>query len=162
MSNNLEFIQNELVRTIEWLKFAEQKFTLLSAYYWLWIAYIIQNKGGILKIFAENNCFKIFIFLFFMFTLFLWIYFLFKVILPNLENLSTNKSFFFFRHVSEMKVLDFIADFKNLNNEEKEKQILEQIHTNSKITNLKMNNIIISSKILFLNLFSFIILIFLI
>lgn len=61
-----------------------------------------------------------------------------------------------------MKILDFINDFQNLNNEEKEKQILEQIYTNSIIVNEKMNNIIFSSKILFLNLFFFLIVIFLI
>ena len=162
MKNNIDFLQNELVRTSEWLKFAEQKFTLLSIYYWLWITYIIHNQNKILKLFIEYSIFKIFIFLIFIFTLLSWIYFLFKVIFPNLNNISTNKSFFFFKHISNMKILDFIKNFKNLTNKEKENQILEQIHTNSIIANEKMNNITNSSKILFINLIFFIIIVFLI
>jgi len=35
MKNNIDFLQNELIRASDWLKFAEQKFTLLSVYYGL-------------------------------------------------------------------------------------------------------------------------------
>lgn len=161
MKNNIEFLQNELIRISDWLKFTEQKFTFLSAYYGLWIAYISQNTKDIKKIFIESNYVNIFIFFLFIMTLILWIYFLFKVIFPNLKNISTNKSFFFFWHISSMKILDFIDEFKNLDTNEKEKQLLEQIHTNSVITYEKMNNIVYSFKVLFLNLILFLTLIFL-
>lgn len=162
MTSNIDFLQNELIRTSEWLKFAEQKFTLLSAYYWLWIAYVSQNTKDIKNIFIENNYIKTFIFFLFVLTLILWIYFLFKAIFPKLKNISTNKSFFFFMNIADMKILDFISDYKQLNNEEKEKQILEQIHTNSIITKEKMINITSSFRALFLNLAFLIILIFII
>lgn len=162
MKNNLEFLQNELIRTSEWLKFAEQKFTLLSLYYALWITYITQNVKDINKIFIENNLSKFIIFIVFIITLILGIYFLFKVIFPNLKNVSTSKSFFFYSHISNMKILDYIKEFKDLSNEELEKQILEQIHTNSEITNQKMLNIISSFRFLFINLIFLIALIFII
>ncbi|MDD3302997.1 MAG: DUF5706 domain-containing protein [Candidatus Gracilibacteria bacterium] len=162
MKNNLEFLQNELIRTSEWLKFAEQKFTLLSLYYALGITYITQNVKDINKIFIENNLSKFIIFIVFIITLILGIYFLFKVIFPNLKNVSTSKSFFFYSHISNMKILDYIKEFKDLSNEELEKQILEQIHTNSEITNQKMLNIISSFRFLFINLIFLIALIFII
>lgn len=162
MKNNIDFLQNELIRTSEWLKFAEQKFTLLSAYYWLWITYISQNIKDIKDLFIEQIFIKIFVFMVFILTLIIWILFLFKVIFPNLKNISTNKSFFFFWHISRMKISDYIIWYKNLNINKKEEQLLEQIHTNSVITNEKMNNIVYSFKILLINLLFFIILIFII
>ncbi len=152
MKNNIDFLQNELIRASDWLKFAEQKINLLSVYYGLWITYITQNIKDIKKIFVEESCSKIFIFIFFILTLIIWIYFLFKVIFPNLKNISTDKSFFFFSHISSIKILDYLKEFKNLTNEEKDNQILEQIYTNSIIVNENMKNIIFSFKILFINL----------
>ncbi|MBW7954671.1 hypothetical protein H3C61_02560 [Candidatus Gracilibacteria bacterium] len=160
MKNNIDFLQNELIRISEWLRFIEQKLILLSAYYGLGISYIAQNIQDIKRIFQENSCIKIFIFLYFIFTLILGIYFLFRVIFPNFKNNSNNKSFFFFRHISNMKILDYVKDFQILTIKEKENQILEQIHINSTIANEKMNNIAYAFKILFINLLFFFITLF--
>ena len=73
----------------------------------------------------------------------------FRVVFPNITNLNTNKSFFFFGNISQMKVIDFINEYKELTDEQKEVQILEQIYSNSVITNEKFVNIKKASKFLF-------------
>jgi hypothetical protein len=108
------------------------------------------------------DIFGMFIFIGFLASLLVGIYLLFKVIFPNISNESTNNSFFFFSHVASMKLENFIENFQALNEKQKTEQILEQIHTNSKITHQKMKNIKYSSKLLFLNLLFFFILIFII
>lgn len=154
--------KEELNRTIEWLKFAEQKLAFLWVYYWLWTTFILANNSKILNVFVEPCSLKIIPLLWFFTSMFLGIWFLFYVVFPSLKNHSTNNSFFFFWHTAKMKVLDYVNQMKALTDNEIENQLLEQIHTNSVIANEKMTNIKRSSYCLFVNLIFLLISIFLI
>jgi hypothetical protein len=80
------------------------------------------------------------------------LFFLFKTIFPRLKNTRTENSYFYFGHVANMGSNDFIKNSKNIENNKVLEQILEQIHTNSQIIQIKMLNIQTSIKLLFLAL----------
>lgn len=156
MHDKISFLKDELLRTTEWLKFAEQKFTLIATYYALWITFMFANTKSLLGIFNVKNNFlwkvQVFLFVGFILSLLIGIYFLFKVIFPKLENLSTNKSLFYYGHIAEMKIIDFMKEMKKATEITKIEGYIEQIHTNAVITNAKMLNIQNSARCLFINL----------
>ncbi len=162
MSDKIQILQNELSKVNEWIKFAEQKFTLLSTYYALLITFLIWNRSDFVFL-NLNNCdyITLWILLIFILSIIVWITFLLISVYPNINtnNLSC-KNFFYFWSISSMEIWDFIKWYKKLSNTEKEKQILEQIYINSTIANYKMKNIKKSSLILWISIILFVILIF--
>lgn len=160
MDNKTNLFHNELNRTMERLKFAENKLMFLSAYYAIVIWFSINNKEHFLSLFKwDINRIKAIFFWLFFITFLVWIFFLFKVMFPNWLNKSTDKSSFYFSHVWKTKILDFVKKFKEMEEKDIQSEILEQIHINSQIVSNKMSNIKISTIFLIINLFFFLLVI---
>jgi cell division protein FtsL len=132
----LEFLQKELERVSDWVRFSDRKIAFLIALDSLIISFIKINYN----IWDFNNLEKIF-FVLLLASIVASIIFIIYAVFPRLKNKSTNKSLFYFSNISEMKIIDFLEDMENLTEEKAKKQIIEQIHANSKIANQKMKNI---------------------
>lgn len=162
MRNKIDFFHNELNRTMERLKFIENKIIFLSGYYAIIIWYCISNKETILWILENDvNCIKKIILALFMITLLMGMFFLFRIMFPSWVNKNTDKSLLYFSQIAKRKAIDFIKEFQDIKEHELQWQILEQIHINSKITDNKMLNVKISTIFLMINLLSFIIFVYL-
>lgn len=74
---------------------------------------------------------------------------LFDAISPRIKNNGQYISYFYFGHINNIDSNLFIVDMKNMSEKEVEKQILEQIHTNSLIANVKMERVGKSTLYLF-------------
>jgi len=150
---DLQFLQSELNRTSEWIKFSDQKSALLSVYYSAIIGLLISYKTAIIESFNSYESWLSYIhFLILVGVLFssvLGLFLLFKSIFPRLTNSFTDKSLFYFGHISNMKFIDYFGAIKELSNEDAKKQITEQIYTNSVIADQKMKNVQNSTKCLF-------------
>jgi len=144
-SISLQFLQSELNRVSEWIKFADKKTAFLSAYYSVIFGLVISQKDSILNHFANYqkcmDAFYIFILLGVIISFTVGIFFLFKAVFPRLKNSFTNKSLFYFGHVASMKFADYSEKIEKLTGEEAKKQVIEQIYTNSIIADQKMKNV---------------------
>jgi len=154
---NLQFLQSELNRISEWIKFSDKKTAFLSAYYSLIFGLMISQKTKILQHFTVYQkwitCFYIFILLGLIISFLFGIFFLFRSIFPRLKNSFVNKSLFYFGHVADMKFIDYFEKIKKLTDNEVKEQIIEQIYVNSIIANQKMENIQKSIKSLIVLIF---------
>jgi hypothetical protein len=132
----------------------------LSAYYLAVLGLILANKNAIVQ---ANHDFLFWTILVFS-TLFfaLGLFSIFKAIFPYLENNSTDKSLFYYKHVAEMKVVDFLKKAKNIKYSDKNEQLLEQVYANSVIAERKMVNIKNSTRCLGLTLVLILIFLFII
>ncbi len=162
---NLQFLQSELNRVSEWIKFSDKKTAFLSAYYSLVFGLVISQKVDILQLFHIYQkwltFFYIFILLGVIVSFLVGIFFLFKSIFPRLKNDFTDKSLFYFSHVASMKFVDYSEMITKLTEDEAKKQIIEQIYTNSVIADQKMKNVQKSTKS-FVVLAFFVVLLFLV
>lgn len=147
----IDFIQDELERVSGWVRFADSKSAFLSAFYTLIFGYLISqrtaiadkvdyldswhNLGTILSILAGLS-------------FLIGLFFLVKSVFPKLDNGSTDKSLFYFGHIANMKLVDYLDAVGKLDTETAKKQLFEQIHANSKIANIKMGNVKNSIKYL--------------
>ena len=153
----LEFLQKELERVSEWVRFSDRKTAFLSVYYTALMTIFLNNIENIKKINENNLLICILVILIISFVI--GIYFLVMSIFPRLKNNSTNKSLFYFSNIAGMKIIDFLENMENLTEQKAKKQIIEQIYTNSEIANQKMNNIKKSIKALIVSIVSLMILI---
>lgn len=160
---DLQFLQTELIRVSEWIRFSDSKSGFLSAFYLAVLGFLISYSEKIKKI---NFCFNYFhyvksLFCFFcIIILFLvGVYFLFKSIFPNLKNNFISKSMFYFGHIYNMKFVDYLEEMNKLDEDKAREGLLEQIYTNSNIANEKMKNVKYSINILFVIVLFLIILI---
>jgi len=150
---DLQFLQSELNRTSEWIKFSDQKSAFLSVYYSAIIGLLISRKTEIIESF--KLCTSWFIYIHFLILVgilissILGLFLLLKSIFPRLKNSFTDKSLFYFGHISNMKFVDYSEAVKGLSGEDAKKQITEQIYTNSVIADQKMKNVQNSTKCLF-------------
>ncbi|MCK5460070.1 hypothetical protein KAI52_03070 [Candidatus Parcubacteria bacterium] len=142
---NLQFLQSELNRVSEWIKFADKKTAFLTAYYSVIFGLVISQKDSILNNFINYQKwmlgFYIFILVGAIVFFVIGIFFLFKSIFPRLKNSFTDKSLFYFGHVTNMKFVDYSEEIKKLTEDGAKKQIIEQIYTNSIIADQKMKNV---------------------
>ncbi|PIZ95989.1 MAG: hypothetical protein COX80_02670 [Candidatus Magasanikbacteria bacterium CG_4_10_14_0_2_um_filter_33_14] len=147
---NLQFLQSELNRVCEWIKFSDKKTGFLSAYYSTIFGLLISQKESILNniLNYQKWMFALYLFIFIavIISFIIGMYFLFKSIFPRLKNSFTDKSLFYFGHIAKTKFIDFSKKMQELNEDEAEKQVIEQIYTNSIIANQKMKNVQISIK----------------
>lgn len=144
----LEFLQKELERISDWIKFSDRKTAFLSVYYAGIIAYVIKNLD--LFKFLDKDVFLNLIIVGFFISLFIGLCFLILSIFPRTENNNTEKSLFFFGTVAEMKIVDYLEKMNNISEEKVKNQILEQIYSNSEIADKKMGDIKNSIKSLIL------------
>lgn len=142
---NLQFLQAELSRVSDWIKFSDQKAAFLSACYSIIFGLAISQKESIIQHLIIYQkwiiCFYVLAFFGVIVSFFVGVFFLFKSIFPRLKNAFTDKSLFYFGHVSDMKLVDYLEEVNKLTKDEAKKQIAEQIYTNSVIADQKMKNI---------------------
>lgn len=149
----LSFLQNELNRASEWIRFSDKKSAFLSAYYSGILLGIISYKEHIISSISNFKGWALFLYIVLIaITICLFIVgllFLFSSVFPRLKNLNTDKSLFYFGNIAKLKLIDYFDGMKNLTEAEVKKQISEQIYTNSIIADQKMNNVKNSTKCLF-------------
>lgn len=142
---SLQFLQSELNRVSEWIKFADKKTAFLTAYYSVIFGLVISQKDSILNNLTNYQKwifgFYIVILIGVIISFLIGIFFLFKSIFPRLKNSFTDKSLFYFGHIASMKFVDYSKEIEKLTEDEAKKQITEQIYTNSIIADQKMKNV---------------------
>ncbi len=142
---DLHFLHAELNRISDWIKFSDQKTGFISAYYSIFIGFLISQKGSISQsLLTYDNwelCLYSIIFISVIISLLGGLLFLSKSVFPKLTNSYTDESLFYFKHIANKKFVDYVDDVMTLSEETAKKQILEQIYTNSTIANLKMQNV---------------------
>lgn len=147
---SLQFLQSELNRVCEWIKFSDKKTGFLTAYYSAIFGLVISQKKYILDNISNYQkwafAFYLFVFIGVIISFAVGIYFLFKSVFPRLKNSFTDKSLFYFGHVANRKFVDFSKEMQELDEDEAKKQVIEQIYTNSIIADQKMKNVQISIK----------------
>ncbi len=142
---SLQFLQSELNRVSEWIKFADKKTAFLTAYYSVIFGLMVSQKEPILDHLTNYKewmlVFYTYILLGVITSFFVGIFFLFKSVFPRLKNSFTDESLFYFGHVASMKFVDYSDKIEKLTEEEAKKQVVGQIYTNSIIANQKMKNV---------------------
>lgn len=143
------FLQAELSRISEWIKFSDQKSAFLFVYYSAVFGSIVFIKYDIYSNLLNYKNWQLYLYITLIsLTAFLFlggIFFLLSCIFPRLKNNLTNKSLFYFGNIADMKFVDYIKQIEELSEDETKKQLVEQIYTNSMIANTKMKNIRIST-----------------
>lgn len=149
----LQFLQSELKRVSEWIKFCDQKSAFLSVFYSAIFGLLISHKEEIVQIFKTCGTWLSYIYFLILVGILIssaiGLFLLFKSIFPRLKNSFTDKSLFYFGHIANMKFIDFSDAIKGLSDDDAKKQITEQIYTNSVIADQKMKNVQNSTKSLF-------------
>jgi len=142
---SLQFLQSELDRVSDWIKFTDKKTAFLATYYSLIFGFVISQKDLILSNIENYEkwifAFYVVILMGVILSFLIGIFFLFKSIFPRLKNSFTDKSLFYFGHVAIMKFVDYSKEIEKLTVDEAKKQIIEQIYTNSMIADQKMKNV---------------------
>ncbi len=133
----LEFLQKELDRVNDWVKFADKKAGFLIVVYSIIIGFL-KIKYGIFNFDGKVKCILLFLFLL---SLILGICFLLKTLFPKTKNELTDNNIIFFGNISSMKYKDFTDKYNNITEEEMKQNIFEQIYTNSVRANDKFKNI---------------------
>ncbi len=145
----LQFLQSELNRTSEWIRFSDRKTAFLSVYYSLGLSMLIAQKKAIADISITDH-WEILMLIATGIVFLCGVAFLFLSIFPRIKNKLTNESLFFFGSIADMKFIDFHSKMKKLKEKEAIAQIIEQIYTNSTIAKAKMENTQWSIRLLFL------------
>ncbi len=150
----LQFLQAELNRISEWIRFSDKKSVFLSVYYSAVFGILISQKEKIENLISNLKSLYFYLFILLIILIFLsfsiGLFFLKKSIFPRLKNDFTDKSLFYFGNIAKMKFIDFLKNMGKLTEEESKKQIAEQIYTNSIIADQKMKNVQNSIKALFI------------
>lgn len=123
----------------EWIKYADQKATILISVYGILITIIYTNPQEVLKSINHNLLTQI-IFGLTLLVVALSIYNAFRAMYPRIDN-NNPDTVLFFGHISKLKTWqEYKTKFEN-DKENLEDQILEQIHTNADICSKKFNNV---------------------
>lgn len=132
------FLQWELKRIIDLIKFWDKKMWFLVILLWWLISYDISKIQQII----ENNISNSNIIIFVILLLLYIIIFIELVSFLYPKTINTNsKPILFWWYISTLNFDCFLSDFKKLSKKDLEEKLLEQIHTNSKILNYKMDKI---------------------
>lgn len=157
-NKNITFWHAELNRVIDLVKFADQKVAIVAAGYTAILWAIISQKDSILKTQHDYAFWLIVIILVWVFVL--GVINLFDAVFPRLKKNGQQVSYFYFGHVDTLDINTFLVDMSKMTEKNIEKQILEQIHSNSLIANAKMECVGRSSIYLFASIFLCLIFIF--
>lgn len=159
---NIDFLQTELKRIAGWLEFSDKKTAFLSIYYTAILGLLINQKNifflNIQNFEGKKEVIYVILLICLLISFFIGLFFLFNSLFPRLKNNFTNKSLFYFGNIANMKFVDYLKDVNNLKEDDFKNQIIEQIYTNSLITNTKMNNIRRSSMFFGITLILFVLL----
>lgn len=138
----LQFLQEELKRVSEWIRFADQKVAFLAIYYSALISFVIVNKDdAINKILLVNGygLYAVVTDVVLVITIFsLGVAAIIFTVFPKLKNQLISDSLLYYGTISNMKFIDFKNKINVLSDEEVRDQIIEQIYTNSNIASQKM------------------------
>ncbi|PIZ93572.1 MAG: hypothetical protein COX82_02420 [Candidatus Magasanikbacteria bacterium CG_4_10_14_0_2_um_filter_41_10] len=149
----LSFLQNELNRVSEWIRFSDKKSAFLSAYYSGIFLGIISYKDSVICSISKFQSWRLFFYIAVISIaaglFILGMFFLISSVFPRLKNTNTDKSLFYFGNISKLKLIDYFNEMEKLTEDETKKQISEQIYTNSIIATQKMNYVKNSTKALF-------------
>lgn len=148
---DITFWHAELNRIINLVKFADQKSAIIATGYTAILWVILTEKDAIL-ITNFDFCFWLTVILFWG-VFIMGVMNLFDAVCPRIKNNGQQVSYFYFGHVKTMDSDIFIVDMSKMSEKEVEKQILEQIHTNSIIANIKMERVGKSTIYLFASVF---------
>lgn len=147
---DLDFLQKELSRVSDWVTFSNRNSVFILGVYLGVLSYLVSNNNSILEqLFNLQNFWLLGYFFLLIGAFVFWllgIYHTLRSFFPRLNNISTDRSLFYFGHVSQIKPIDYIKAFEKMTITDAKKQILEQIHTNSVIADAKMKNVQVSIK----------------
>lgn len=151
---DLDFFHSELVRVSEWVQFADKKAAFLGVFYSAIIGFLMSQREDILwRMYGRHgyqcDALLIFALLALLACLGVGIFFLFRAVLPRLNNGNTDNSLFYFGNVAKKKIADYLQEMDDLTEERAMREIAEQIHTNSYIADKKMRNVKDSTRWLF-------------
>lgn len=154
---SLQFLQEEIKRVCEWIKFADQKAAFVAVYYSALIGFLVTKKDIIINNLRQLDLGRLFVLnsIICLLSIFiiLGIFYLFSSVFPRLKNHFNEESLFYFGTISRMRFSSFIERIGNLTEDEAKIQITEQIYTTSVIADQKMNNIQNSIRCLFASTF---------
>lgn len=151
---NLEFLQSELERVSDWIKFSDQKAAFISAFYTLFLGVLVDNREAVFKGFAVYHGYMHFVFSLLLLSLVVaWIigivYIVYSVF-PRLRiSLSKKQNLFYFGDVAKMESLEYIESMNTADEQGCQKMILQQIHTNAVIASQKFTSVKKATLILF-------------
>lgn len=141
-NNNLQFLQAELSRVSEWIQFADKKAGFIGVFYSAILGLLITKRDEIfIQLFWHGDCLYGLLLLALLIVLGVGAYHLISTVSPQLKNGNTDRSLFFFGTVAKMKIEDYLKDIKELTEEDAQREVAEQIHTNSVIANAKMASV---------------------
>lgn len=149
-NHDLQFLQSELSRVSDWIKFADAKAGFVAVFYSAILGFIWSQKAEIYThaIYSVCELPYILIVVAIFVLLFSGFYFLYKTVCPQLKNGNTDRSLFYFGNVAKMKIEDYLTDVEKMTEDEACRQVAEQIYTNSVIANAKMNSVKKSTQVL--------------
>lgn len=159
---SVELLQTELSRTSDWIQFAEKKAGFLSAYYVGIIGILISQRDTIFsleKYGINYRCMYYVLIIIFITLLVGGLVCLIKAIFPQLNNIHSDKSLFYFGHIAKQSKNNYIKEIIELPEEQIKSQLAEQIYTNSAIATKKMEYVKLTTKLLVASATIFIILI---
>lgn len=141
-NNDLQFLQAELSRVSEWIQFADKKAGFIGVFYSAILGLLITKRDEIfIQLFWHGDCLYGLLLLALLIVLGVGAYHLLSTVSPQLKNGNTDRSLFFFGTVAKMKIEDYLKDIKELTEEDAQREVAEQIHTNSVIANAKMASV---------------------
>lgn len=151
-NHDLQFLQSELSRVSDWIKFADAKAGFIVAFYSAILGILWTQKGNVVSRILDGTGFWAWIYNAIAITILILIlagfYFLYTTICPQLKNGNTDRSLFYFGSVAKMKIEDYLKNVEKMNKDEVCRQVVEQIHTNSVIANAKMDSVKKSTQVL--------------
>jgi len=141
-NSDLQFLQAELSRVSEWIQFADKKAGFVAVFYSAIFGLLISKRDEIfIQLFWHGDCLYGLLILALLIVLGVGMYHLISTVSPQLKNGNTDRSLFFFGTVAKMKIQDYLKDIKELTDEDAQREVAEQIHTNSVIANAKMASV---------------------
>ncbi len=161
---DLAFLHSELVRVSEWIQFADKKAAFLGVFYSAIIGFVVSQREDILwRLYGRHgyhcDALVVVALLALFVCLGVGIFFLFRTVLPRLNNGNTDNSLFYFGNVAKKKIADYLQEMDDLTEERATREIAEQIHTNSCIADKKMKNVKDSTRWLFASACAFAVLV---
>jgi len=151
-NHDLQFLQSELSRVSDWIKFADAKAGFIVVFYSAIFGFLWTQKENIIArvLSGSGICGWTYDIIVFSIAILILVgfYFLYTTVCPKLKNGNTDRSLFYFGNVAKMKIEDYLKDVEKMTEEEACRQVAEQIHTNSVIANAKMDSVKKSTQLL--------------
>lgn len=127
----------------DWIKFADQKISIIFGLFSVLIPLIVSSSFAKLENINEKTFYYYFLLVISLVGLILFCvgaYFFLWALVPNLKHIDDNKKYsLFFGKISKFKKWDeYYAVAQNIDDEEYNKELIQEIYTNSGICNKKM------------------------